>query len=304
MSEMTRASAALTKRLGIGPIGWVNDDLRHWGANTPGEQVLREIAAAGYAGTERSYRFPDDPKLLKAALAEHGLLLSGAYRWTNLASAEAYEAELEATRQHIDFCRAAGATVANIAEGTGSLHWDLRGERSEVDPLDDAAWERLVAALHSLGRYAYDRGVQLCVHPHAGTPIQYEAEIDRLFASTDPALLHYCADTGHLAYAGLDPVTILRRHAARIRYIHLKDVRADVLASCHADGLLFKDAIQRNCFCTPGSGAIDFGPVLAVLAEAGYDGWLVVEAEQDPALHTPLVVAKHAAAYLRKVAGE
>lgn len=290
-------------RVGVGPIGWVNDDLREWGAGTPAPQVMAEIARAGFAGTEMSYTFPKDPTQLKETLAGYNLVLAGAYRWVNFANPESFADEVEATKRHVDFCAAAGATVANVAEGTGSMHWDLHGERNQVEPLTEEGWKLVAEGLHAVGRYARERGIRLAIHPHAGTPIQYEDEIQRLFASTDPDLVGYCVDIGHIAYAGGDPLRVMRRHADRIIYVHAKDVRGDVLRQCHAEGLTFKQSIRRNCFCTPGAGSLDFDAIFGALAEAGFSGWLVVEAEQDPAVHNAFEVSARAREFIRRVAG-
>jgi inosose dehydratase len=289
-------------RIGVGPIGWVNDDLREWGADTPTAQVLAEIAAAGFAGTEMSYRFPAGPAALRRELGGHGLVLAGAYRWCNLASAdpELRAAEIAATRAHLAFCAAAGATAAVVAEGTGSLHWDRTGPRTAVEPLDGPAWRRLADGLAELGQAAAAQGVRLCFHPHGGTPVETEDDIDRLCRESDVAL---CPDTGHIRYGGGDPARVIARHARRVAYVHAKDVRGAVLAEVRRERLTFVEAVRRNVFCTPGAGDIDFAAALAPLAGVGYTGWIVVEAEQDPALHPAFPASRAARAYLGRVVG-
>lgn len=286
-------------RVGVGPIGWVNDDIRGWGPEYTAERVMREMAELGFAASEMSYVYPQEPTALRAALAEHGLVLAGAYRWTNFAHAEFLEDELAAARAHVDFCRAAGAAFANLAEGGGSLHWDKRGQRSAVERLSDEQWARVCAAFDAIGAYARGLGVAMCVHPHGGTAIEKPAEIERLFASTDPELVGYCLDTGHIAYGGGEPGEVTRRFAERVGYVHLKDVRADVLARVRRDGLSFVEAVKANVFCTPGAGALDFDPVMAALQGAGYAGWYIVEAEQDPAVHDPYRMSGAAREFLR-----
>lgn len=287
-------------RVGIGPIGWVNDDIRGWGPEYTAARVMSEMSELGYAASEMSYVYPQEPAALRAALAEHGLVLAGAYRWTNFAHAEFLEDELAAARAHVDFCRAAGAGFANLAEGGGSLHWDRRGRLGAVEPLSDEQWGRVCSALNEVGAYAREHGVALCVHPHGGTAIEKPAEIERLFASTDPPLVGYCLDTGHIAYGGGDPGATARRFAARVGYVHLKDVRADVLARVKREGLSFVEAVKANVFCTPGAGALAFDPVIGALEGAGYAGWYIVEAEQDPAAHDPYAVSGAARAFLRE----
>jgi inosose dehydratase len=292
-------------RLGVGPIGWVNDDLREWGADTPTERVLAEMAAAGFEGTEMSYRFPADPAELRRELGRHGLVLSGAYRWCNLAAeaAEVRAAELEAAAAHVGFCAAAGAAAAVLAEGTGSLHWDRAGARERVRPLDAGGWRRLREGLEALGRLATGCGVRLCFHPHGGTPVETEDDIDRLCRETDPDLVALCPDTGHIRYAGGDPARVLRRHAGRVGYLHVKDVRGQVLAEVRRRGASFLEAVRLEVFCPPGAGDMDFAEVLAPLGEAGYGGWVVVEAEQNPAVHPAFDASRQARRYIGRVVG-
>lgn len=289
--------------LGVGPIGWVNDDLRDWGAERSGEEVMAEIAGLGLNGTEMSYRFPQDPAELKAALAGHGLVLSAAYRWANLASEQFHDEELELARQHVDFCHAAGARFATFAEGTGSQHWDRRGPAQQVTQLDEKGWERLLSGLHRTGEYARSLGVRVTVHPHGGTAIETAEHTDRLLSSLDPDLAGWCLDTGHVLYGGADPVELSRRWAHRVDYVHLKDVRAEVLQQARAAGWDFATAVRNNIFCTPGAGLIDFRPVIAALRDVGYSGWYIIEAEQDPARFDARTVTADALRYLDRELG-
>lgn len=286
--------------VGVGPIGWVNDDLRDWGADRLGDDVMREIAELGYDGTEMSYRFPQEPAALRAALAGHGLELAAAYRWTNFANPALQDEEIALAKAHVDFCRAAGARFATLAEGTGSLHWDRRGERSAVELLDEDGWGWVIEALHEVGRHAAETGMRVTVHPHGGTAIENEAETHRLLERLDPALVGWCLDTGHVAYGRGDSRNLLARWVGRVAYVHLKDVRSDVLSRVQAEGWTFARAVRANVFCTPGAGSLDFDPVIEALREVGYDGWFIVEAEQDPAVHDARTVGGAAREFLRE----
>lgn len=286
--------------VGVGPIGWVNDDLRDWGADRDGDDVLREISEIGFDGTEMSYRFPAEPGALKEKLASHGLVLAAAYRWTNLSVPEFHEEELRLAREHVDFCRAAGARFVTVAEGGGSLHWDRRGPADKVTPVDGEAFHLLLDGLHETGRYAREQGLTLSIHPHGGTAFEAEDDIARLFGALDPELVGYCYDSGHVLYGGGDPGRVAERWADRITYVHLKDVRLPVLESVRREGLDFAAAVRRNVFCTPGSGGIDFDRPLAALKEAGYRGWYVIEAEQDPAQYDAATVSREALTFLRE----
>ena len=271
--------------LGVGPIGWVNDDLRDWGAGRDGLEVLRDISELGFHGTEMSYSFPQEPADLRRTLDGFGLVLAAAYRWTNFTVPEFHAEEIELAKAHVDFCKAAGARFATLAEGGGSQHWDRRGARQVVERLDDAGWKLLVAGLEEVGDYARRQGIRLSVHPHGGTAVESAEEVGRLLGALDPELVGYCFDSGHALYGGSDPARLAGRWAHRISYVHLKDVRPEVLGRARAEGWDFATSVRHNIFCTPGVGVIDFDPLMAVLNDAGYQGWLVIEAEQDPELH-------------------
>lgn len=289
-------------RVGIGPIAWLNDDLREWGRGFSVDEVLDSIAAAAYHGTEMSYAFPRDPRVLGRELSRRGLSLAAAYRWLNLANPDLHAEEVQRGREHVDFCAATGA-VAIIAEGTGSLHWDRRGEGQAVQPLDPEGWTLLTRGLNELGRYASQRGVTLCFHPHAGTAVERLPEIQRVLEETEPLDVGLCADTGHLLLAGEDPRAILEMFGARVRHVHLKDVRPDVAQRATQASWTFKEAVRNNVFCPPGTGGLDFRELLSPLLTDGYAGWLVVEVEQDPRLYPPLEAARAARQYLGEVVG-
>lgn len=286
-------------KLGIAPIGWANDDIRTWGSERTGPEIMAEVHRAGYRGSEMSYTYPREPAALRTALAGYHLELCGAYRWTNLASAEHHLSELEATLAHVDFCADAGARYAILAEGWGSLHWSPAGERDAIVPLDGAEWLRLADGLRRVAARAAARGVSLCYHAHAGTAIERRPEIDKLFGLTKPEELSFCLDTAQLAYAGEDPLAAARDYSARIPYAHLKDVRPAVLERVHLERPKFLEAVRWNVFCTPGRGGLDFGAILPHLRGAE---WWVVEADQDPAQAPPFEVALEARKFVEAYA--
>lgn len=287
---------------GVGPIAWANDDIRDWAPVTDPDVIMAEAAAAGFGGIEMSYVFPRHPPTLKQSLEKHGLVLCGAYRWSSLAGPGCFDREVEACCIHVDFCRAAGAKYALLAEGTGSLHWDFRGPRTEVKSLDTSSWRRLFAGLRRVAEHAEGRGIHLCLHPHAGTAIERYPEIERLLDGTGPEI-GLCLDTGHLAYAGVDPTAVLRRWPERVEYLHLKDIRPEVLDRLRREKPTFLEAVQWNVFCTPGSGGVvDFAPLVAQLLTTGYQGWWVVEAEQDNRKYVPAEVSVQGRGHLDALA--
>jgi len=169
----------------------------------------------------------------------------------------------------------------------------------------DEQWQQMTKGLNQLGSIAKANGMQLCYHPHVGTGVQDLKDIDKLMANTTPENVTLLLDTGHLYYAGVDPLAVTKKYANRIKHVHLKNIRQSVLDKSEEDGISFLDSIQKGVFTVPGDpkGAIDFPPILQELAKAHYQGWLVVEAEQDPNKTNPLENAVIARTYLRKLTG-
>jgi inosose dehydratase len=194
-----------------------------------------------------------------------------------------------------------GCTTMVFAEVSGCVHGDLGTRLSRRPRLDDAGWRRLAAGLDDVARHLQKRGLRLAYHHHMGTVIETAEEIDRLMATTAPEV-GLLLDTGHLTYAGGDPIAAARRHAQRIVHVHCKDVRRDVLSAAKQRDWSFLDAVLAGVFTVPGDGCVDYPGVLDALAAGGYRGWLVVEAEQDPAKAHPLTYARLGHAYLRPLA--
>jgi inosose dehydratase len=301
--EATVMNGDWRPRVGINPIVWTNDDFADLGDDIPLERCLAEMRAAGYDGAELGRKFPRQAGALRAALAPHGLqLVSG---WHSLQLLErSLEAECRALDVHLDLLVALGCDVGIVAECS---------RRTYPDPMQRLAFTRnggalgasevswLGNGLDALARHAAARGVRLAYHHHMGTVIQSAAEIDALMTATrDVGLL---LDTGHSSFAGADPLAVLERHAGRIVHVHLKDVRPHVVRRARDQGWSFARAVRAGVFTVPGDGGIDFRPILARLRRAGYSGWLVVEAEQDPVLAPPAEYARRAREHLRAIAG-
>ena len=169
--------------------------------------------------------------------------------------------------------------------------------------MNDEEWEKLCTGLNRLGRVAKDMGIALCFHHHMGTVVQTAAEIDRLMENTDPEVFGLLFDSGHLAYCGEDYMAVLKKYADRVRHVHLKDIRPEVIAEVKAENLSFLNGVRMGTFTVPGDGVIDFKPIFDVLEETGYEGYVLVEAEQDPAKANPLEYAIKARKYIRETAG-
>lgn len=278
----------MTVKLGTNPIAWSNDDMREIGGDIPLSRCLAEAREAGFTGIELGHKLPREAPVLRAVLAAHGLeLVSG---WYSMALRERdAAAEFAAMVRHRELLQALGCRVAIVAETSNAVHGDRSVPLSRRAALSEAEWPVFCARLTRLGEMLAGEGLALAYHHHMGTCVQTEAEIDQMMAGTGQAA-GLLLDTGHATFAGADPVALARRHRARIVHVHCKDVRAAVAARTLAEGMSFLDAVLEGAFTVPGDGAVDFPAVLAELP--GYEGWLVVEAEQDPAKANPLAYAK------------
>src|SRR5215471_16718864 len=289
-------------RLGISPIGWSNDDLPELGGDIPLDSCLAEARAAGYEGIELGHKFPRDPTVLRHILDRFGLaLISGWYSGRLLE--RSVRAEIAAIGPHASLLVAMGCALLVYAETSGSIAGDRRRPLSGGPRLGASDWHDFGARLTELADHLSAWGIWLVYHHHMGTVIESEAEIDRLMAVTGDAV-GLLLDTGHAVYAGVDPAALIRRHGDRIKHVHCKDVRREVLEGVRADDTSFLDAVLDGVFTVPGDGCIDFAGALAELAAGDYDGWLVVEAEQDPKKAPPLAYARLGFAQLRAAAAQ
>ena len=290
-------------RLAIAPIAWTNDDLPDLGRENTFEQCISEMALAGFEGSEVGNKYPKDPAVLKRALDLRGLQICNAW-FSSFLTTQPYEEVERAFIAHRDFLHAVGARVIGAAEQGHSIQGKQDAPVFAAKPrFTDDEWKRLAEGLNRLGQRAREKGITLTYHHHMGTGVQTAEEIDRLLAATDPSLLFLLYDTGHLAFSGEDPVAVLRKHIRRVRHVHLKDVRMNVLERVKREGLSFLSAVKQGVFTVPGDGGVSFEPVFRLLRGSGYSGWYVVEAEQDPAQANPFEYAVKARTYIRRKAG-
>ena len=277
-------------RLGINPLTWTNDDMPELGAETPLETCLAEAKIAGFAGVELGNKFPRVASELKPVLARHNLNLVSGWYGSRLLERDV-DAEMAEAEPHIALLTALGCTVMVHAEVSRAVHGQRSTPLSRRPVLSDADWSVLAPRLSEMGQRLKARGLHLAYHHHMGTVVESEAEVDRLMASTGPEV-GLLLDTGHLTFAGGDPMAAAKRHAARVVHVHCKDIRADVMAETKRRDLPFLEAVLAGVFTVPGDGCVDYAAVLRPIAAAGYAGWLVVEAEQDPAKAHPLTYAR------------
>jgi inosose dehydratase len=276
-------------RLGINPLTWTNDDLPSLGAETSLETCLREAREAGFTGVELGNKFPREAKVLRPILRDHGLdLVSGWYSARLLE--RSVDEEWAAMRPHFELLHALGCKVMVFAEVTRCVHGDQLAPLSQRPQLPAGQWARFGEHLTALAERMQREGLRMAFHHHMGTVVQSAQDIDNIMSSTGEAV-GLLLDTGHLTYAGGDPAQMAARYAKRIVHVHCKDVRKQVLErSCNRDSS-FLNAVLDGVFTVPGDGMVDYRRVLEPLAASGYRGWLVVEAEQDPAIAIPHVYA-------------
>jgi myo-inosose-2 dehydratase len=285
-------------RLATNPIAWSNDDMPELGGATPLEICLAEARQAGFAGIELGNKFPRRPEALRPVLARHGLALVSGW-WSARLLERSVAEEVRALEDHLALLSALGCEVMVFAETTGGVAGKRDVPLSRRPALSPGDWDGFARSLTEVADRFALRGVRMAYHHHMGTVVETEEEIDRLMDAAGPSV-GLLLDTGHLTFAGGDPARAALRHRARINHVHCKDVRPAILGRARTEDWSFLDSVVAGVFTVPGDGGVAFEPVLRELT--GYSGWLVVEAEQDPAKAHPLTYATMGCRNLRRMA--
>lgn len=290
-------------QLGIAPIAWTNDDMPDLGKENTFEQCVSEMSLAGFTGCEVGNKYPKDVKVLKKALELRHMRIASAW-FSSFLTTKPFEETAEAFVRFRDFLYEMGARHINVAEQGHSVQGLPTVPVLSQKPIfTDREWDQLTDGLDRLGELAVQKGMKLCYHHHMGTGVQTFEEIDRLMEHTDPNLVYLLFDTGHLVFSGDDPVAVIKKYGHRIAHVHLKDIRRDVYEKVKAEDMSFLDAVRAGVFTVPGDGMIDFAPLFDILSQNSYEGWYIVEAEQDPAKADPLEYAIKARNYIKEKAG-
>lgn len=290
-------------KLGIAPIAWTNDDMPDLGKENTFEQCVSEMALAGFTGCEVGGKYPRDTNVLKKALSLRNMSIASAW-FSAFLTTKPLRETADAFLQHRDFLAEMGAKVIVVSEQGHSVQGQLTTPVFAGKPrFNEEEWAKLTSGMNELGRLAGEKGMKVVFHHHMGTGVQTEDEIDRLMRETDKELVYLLFDTGHLVCSGEDYIAILKKYVKRIKHVHLKDVRADIIRQVKAENISFLDGVRMGMFTVPGDGDIDFAPVFKTLQESGYEGWFIVEAEQDPAKANPLEYARMARKFIREHAG-
>ena len=276
-------------KIGINPITWTNDDVPELGGDTPLETCLSETAQAGYLGTELGGKFPRQSAELGPILTAHGLeLVSGWY--DGRMADRSVDEEFAAILPHLTLLRDLGARLVVYADTSRGRHDAIHAPVSQRPRLEDGEWSGYGRKLTALAGRMHDFGVGMAFHHHMGTIVETDAEVDRLMQVTGPSV-GLLFDTGHCLFSGGDPAALLAHNLERVVHFHCKDVRGPVLDRARREDMSFMGAVMEGIFTVPGDGDVDFTALLRPLAARGYQGWLVVEAEQDPAKAHPLTFA-------------
>lgn len=289
-------------KLGIAPIAWTNDDMPELGAENTFEQCISEMALAGFEGTEVGNKYPKDTKVLKKALEIRGLQIASAW-FSAFLTTKPYEETEKAFIAHRDFLCEMGAKVIVVSEQGHSIQGKMDTPIFKEKPVfTEEEWEKLADGLNKLGKLAKEKDMKLVYHHHMGTGVQTTEEVDKLMEMTDPKLVYLLYDVGHLVFSGEDHIEVLKKYVDRIKHVHLKDIRKNVVNSVKEKDMSFLQAVRSGAFTVPGDGDVDFEPVFKILAENNYEGWLLVEAEQDPAKANPFEYAVKARKYIKEKA--
>ena len=291
-------------KLGIAPIAWTNDDMPDLGKEHTFEQCVSEMALAGFTGSEVGNKYPKDPEVLKKALELRGVEICNQWFSSFLITKPFEEVEKE-FRAQLAFLKAMGAKVIGASEQSysvqGQLDTPIFGHKYEMN---DQEWDTFCTGMNKLGKIAKEEyGIALTFHHHMGTVVQSLAEVDRMMENTDPEYVSLLFDTGHFTYCGEDPLEVVKKYVHRIKHVHLKDIRPEVVEQVKKENMSFLAGVRAGAFTIPGDGCINYDPIFKVLEEAGYEGYMVVEAEQDPAKANPLEYAIRARKFIAEKTG-
>jgi inosose dehydratase len=277
-------------RLGIAPIAWWNDDLPELSDDVSLDECLRQAREAGFTGMETGRRFPMDPAALEPILKRHAMSVCGGW-FSGLLLDGDIEAEKERIGEQMRLFKAVGAPCIVYGETAGTIQGDRSAPLATKRRLGEDEIKAYGRKMTAFAEWCAGEGMPLSYHHHMAAPIETEEELDLLMRHSGAALpLLY--DAGHMAFAGGDVLRVIDKHHARISHVHTKDIRREVVEKLDRSRESFLDAVIKGAFTVPGDGSLDFEAIVKRLASCGYEGWFVVEAEQDPVKSPPLEMAK------------
>ncbi|MBU2329383.1 MAG: myo-inosose-2 dehydratase [Alphaproteobacteria bacterium] len=272
---------------GTNPIAWSNDDDRRLGAHISLEQCLDETAKIGFDGIEKGHKLPTDPGELTSVLEPRGLKFVSGWHSLNLLT-NSIEEEKAAMQPFLDVLKAMGCKVIIVCETSNAIHGADDTALADRPKLIETDWAKFGAGVEALAEFSASQGISLVYHHHMGTVVETETEIDKLMEHTGPHT-KLLLDTGHCYFGGGNPEAIATKYMHRVGHIHAKNVRPVIADQVRSENLSFLEGVRRGVFTVPGDteGGVSFPPVLKIAAEHGYQGWIVIEAEQDPDVRNP-----------------
>ncbi|MGI9503127.1 MAG: myo-inosose-2 dehydratase [Geminicoccaceae bacterium] len=289
-------------KLGISPIAWWNDDLPELSDDVSLEECLTQARKAGFTGMEAGRRFPTDPTVLGPILKRHGMSLCGGW-FSGLLLDGDIDAEKDRIAEQIALFKTMGAPCIIYGETVGTIQGDRSAPLNTKRKLSEDEIKVYGRKMTAFAEWSTDQGMPISYHHHMAAVIETEAELDLLMAHSG-AGLPLLFDAGHMAFAGGDVLGVIDKHHARMTHIHTKDVRQSVIDGLDRTRESFLDAVVKGAFTVPGDGSLDFEMIVKKLASYGYEGWFVVEAEQDPAVSPPFEMAKTGHKELLRVMAE
>jgi inosose dehydratase len=287
-------------RFGVSPIAWINDDLPELGGDTPLQSVLADVREVGFSGIELGGKFPRDPAVLQALLNRYQLALVGGWYSASLLARSA-DAEIEALQAHLALLKALHCKVFIIAETSNAIHGDQQRPLSESPRLAAAEWDQFGRRLTQVADHVQQAGLRIAYHHHLGTVVETQQDLYHFLGSTASSV-GLTVDTGHAALGGIDALALIRMHPDRVAHVHCKDVRSSVFHQVQTADKSFLAGVLDGMFTVPGDGDLKFDGVMQALARVGYAGWIIVEAEQDPARANPKQYAVQGLRTLRREA--
>ncbi|MGL5722365.1 MAG: myo-inosose-2 dehydratase [Brevinema sp.] len=291
-------------KLGIAPIGWTNDDMPDLGSENTFQQCVSEMALAGFTGCEVGNKYPKDPAVLNKYLKIRGLTVCNAW-FSAYFTTQPFDTVKKDFLDFAKFLHDVGSKVMGGSEQGGSVQGMLdKGVFGNKPIFTPEQWKKLTTGVNELGKIVKEEyGLDYCYHHHMGTGVQTVEETERFLADTDPRYVNLNYDCGHFYFSHEDPVAALKKFIGRTKHIHLKDVRKEIRDQAKKEDWCFLDAVRQGVFTVPGDGCLNFDELFAIIAQADYEGYILVEAEQDPAKANPFEYAVMARKFIREKTG-
>ena len=286
-------------KLGMSPIAWWNDDLVELSDDVSLEECLRQSRSAGFTGMEKGRRFPDDPEVMLPILKAADVTLCGGWFSGTLVD-EDLSVNKDRIAPMIELFKAVNAPCIVYGEVGRSIQGKRDVPLAQKPKLSDGEMMAYARKVTAFGEWCAEQGMPLSYHHHMGAVVETETELDAFMAASGPDI-PLLLDAGHLVFAGGDVLRAIDRHHTRINHVHVKDIREAVVDGLNRSRQSFLDAVALGAFTVPGDGSLDFGAIVQRLADHGYEGWFVVEAEQDPVANPPLKMAQVGHAELMRV---